>query len=67
MTFDELRAAYPALGFAVYAYEPGGGVVLEVIDGQSVFTFRGLTLAAAVAAAFPKAPEPEPPAQDLFG
>lgn len=51
MTFDELRAAYPLLGFALYAYEPGD-VVLEIVapDGE-MWTLRGPTAAGVIAAA----------------
>lgn len=67
MTLDDARAAFPRLGIAIYAYEPGGPVTLEVIaaDGQT-FSFTGATEAAVVARAFPSlvppAAEPEPPA-----
>jgi len=61
-SLDDLRAAFPALGFAVYAYAPGGVVTLEVLDGDNTFTFQGLTLTAAIHSAFPPpAPAPEPP------
>lgn len=65
MTFDELRALHPQLGFAVYAYEPGGAVTLEVHapDGQT-YEFTGPTLEAAIEAAFP--PEPAAPAPNVF-
>lgn len=44
-TLDELRAAHPALGFALYAYEPGGPVTLEVLAPATneTFTFTGRT------------------------
>lgn len=61
---DAVRAAYPHLGFAVYAYDPGGPVTLEIHDGGTVFTFRAATEAEAVALAFPAALEPAP--ADLF-
>lgn len=63
MTFDDARAAHPHLGFAVYAYEPGGAVTLECItpDGQT-HIFTGPTAQAALDLAFP----PEPPAPDIF-
>lgn len=66
---DTLRAKYPHLGFALYAYEPGGPVTLECItaEGKS-FQFRGATAAAAMAEGFaddlpaaeahPSAPKP---------
>ena len=59
MTLDDLRAAHPALGFAVYAYEPGGQVTLEIHAAEGVFTFRAATEEAAIAAAFPQPEEPE--------
>lgn len=62
---DDLRALHPHLGFALYAYEPGGPVTLEIHDGGHVFQFRAPTEAAVLATAFP--PEPEPDASaDLF-
>jgi len=53
VTLDHLRAAYPALGFALYAYDPGGRVTLEVHDGKDVFTFSGATEAEVISVAFP--------------
>lgn len=64
MTFDDLRAAHPALGFAVYAYEPGKGVTLSVMDGDETFEFHGATFADAVNAAFP--PTASTPAPNVF-
>lgn len=60
MTLDAIRRHHPDLGLALYAYEPGGPVTLEVHtpDGQ-VFTFTGPTEAAVLAKAF-GAPDPEP-------
>ncbi len=67
--FDELRSAFPHLGFALYALEPGGSVELEIhaSDGQ-IFPFRGPTLAAVLRAAFPPViAEPEPlPVTNVF-
>ena len=70
MTLDDARRAYPGLGMAVYAIEPGGKVTLEVYadDGQ-IFSFAAPTEAAALAAAFPPEPEPEAapePASSVF-
>lgn len=71
MTLDDLRAARPGLGFALYAMEPGGGVTLEVHDGERLFTFKGSTEEAAIAVAFPP-PAPAlrsplaPPEEDVF-
>lgn len=68
-SLDELRQRLPDVGVAVYAYEPGGPVTLEIHapDGAT-FTFVGPTLAAAMDRAFASAsPEPEsPPPDDLF-
>lgn len=73
MTLDDARAAFPLLGLAAYAYEPGGPVTLEVIssDGQT-FTFTGPTQAAVIARAFPSLsapaaePDPEPTTTNVF-
>lgn len=71
MTLDDARAAFPLLGCAIYAYEAGGSVTLEVIsaDGQT-FTFTGPTEAAVIARAFPSLsappPEPEPTITNVF-
>lgn len=61
--FDDTRARFPHLGFAIYAFEPGGPVTLEVLsaDGQR-FTLTRPTLATALARAFP-APALERPTQ----
>jgi hypothetical protein len=60
MTFDEARAAFPAMQFAAYAYEPGGPVTLEtIVDGES-FTFEAPTLQEALDRAFPPVAEPKP-------
>lgn len=66
---DELRQAQPELGFAVYAYEPGGPVTLEAItpDGD-IFSWRGDTVADAIAEAFPPdddGQEPETPEPEI--
>jgi hypothetical protein len=53
--FDELRAKYPHLGFALYAYQPDGPVTLECITPeQQTFTFLGATAEAAMAEGFPE-------------
>jgi hypothetical protein len=55
MTFDDLRASRPELGFAVYAYEPGGEVLLEIHAPEGLlFRFTGKSLQDAVDAAFPQ-------------
>lgn len=68
MTLDDLRTKHPDLGFALYAFEPGGPVTLEVItpDG-AVFSFSGPSATGALLLAFPPAlpppkQEPTPPA-----
>lgn len=73
MTFDEIRAANPELGLALYAMEPGGPITLEVYtpDGQT-FSWTGPTEAHVLALAFPEpTPEkpdtPEPTTADIFG
>lgn len=65
-TLDDLRAKYPHLGFAIYAYEPGGDVTLEChTPSGEVFTFTGPTADAAIQSGFADeepapAPAPEP-------
>lgn len=67
MTLDDIRARFPHLGFAVYAYTPGGPVTLECIaaDG-SIFKFTGATEHDAVMTGFgddlqpPAEPAPTP-------
>lgn len=58
-TFDDLRAAYPRTGFAVYAYAPGEPVTIEAHteDGQ-VLAMTHPTLAGCLAVLLPS-PEPE--------
>ncbi len=65
MTFDEIRAAHPELGLALYAIDPSGVVTFEVHtpDGQ-VFAWRGPTEEAVLREAFP--PEPPPPPPNVF-
>lgn len=69
MTLDDARAAFPKLGLALYAYEPGGPITLEVHanDGQT-FSFTGPTEAAVIARAFPslQPPEPDQPQPNVF-
>lgn len=70
-SLDDLRAAFPHLGFAIYALDPTGPVTLEVHtpDGQ-VFPVVRRSLDAAVERAFPSPPEPaipEPPDPGVFG
>lgn len=61
-TLDELRAAYPHLSLALYAYTPGGTVTLEcIVNGEVIGKFAGRTEAEAIKAAFPDEDEPAPP------
>lgn len=62
-SLDELRHHFPGLGFAVYAYEPGGAVTLEIHDGEDVYSFPAATEAEAVALAFPMAPADDEPGE----
>jgi hypothetical protein len=70
-SLDDLRARHPELGFAIYAYEPGGLVTLEVLtpDGKT-YPFKAETAASAAALAFPETAEPDPapatPPTDIF-
>lgn len=53
-SLDEARRLNPDLGFALYAYEPGGAVTLEIHDpAGEVFTFTANSEEAAFAVAFP--------------
>lgn len=53
-SIDDIRSANPDLGVAIYAYEPGQPVTLELITpAGDTYSFEGLTLAEAIAAAFP--------------
>lgn len=70
LSLDDARSAFPKLGLAIYAYEPGQPITLEVhaADGQT-FTFTGPSEAAVLARAFPSltAPDPEPqPTTNVF-
>ena len=53
MTLDALRTAHPKLGFALYAYMPGGAVTLEVHDAGEVYSFIAPTEVAVIDKAFP--------------
>jgi hypothetical protein len=61
MTIDDARAAYPHLGFAVYAYDPRDDVTLEIHSAGDVFTFTAPTVSDALLAAFPDAEPLEDP------
>lgn len=66
-SLDALRARQPDLGFAVYAYEPGGPVTLEVLTPDSAtYVWTAPTLDMAIASAFPE-PEVTEPTPDIFG
>ena len=63
--FDAIRAQHPDLAMALYAYEPGGPVTLEILtpDGRS-YTFTGPTARAAIELAFPAPDVSEKPTDD---
>lgn len=66
---DAIRARFPHLGVAVYAYTPTGPVTLELHtpDG-AIHAVTNATLAECIAAVFPdEAAAPEPPNPDPFG
>ena len=63
MTFDEIRAKFPAFGFALYAYEPGGPVKFEVLDpAGTIWEFSAETEQAVLERAFAPEQPPEEPA-----
>lgn len=62
MNLDAARARFPGFSFAVYAFDPGGPVTLEILTGDETFQFHAATEAEAWAAAFPEEPEPAEPA-----
>jgi hypothetical protein len=70
VSLDEIRARFPDVGVALYALDPGQPVTLEIYaaDGQ-VFSWKDLTVAGALAQAFPQPtePQPEPPAPETPG
>lgn len=71
MILDDIRARYPALSGALYFYEPGQPVTLEMIDDQGKsFSFTAPTVAECLERAFPELtppePEPEAPAASVF-
>lgn len=70
MTFDDIRAANPELGLALYALEPGGPITLEIMapDGQ-VYSFVAQTETEVLSIAFPPdapAPTDPEPTTDIF-
>ena len=71
MTIDDVRARYPALAGAVYFYDPGQPVTLEILTpAGETFSFTAPTVAECMAKAFPELtptePEPEQPAASVF-
>jgi hypothetical protein len=62
-SLDDLRREHPTLGAAIYAYQPGEAVTLEVHtpDGQ-MFSWSGSTEADVLAQAFPPEVETDTPA-----
>jgi hypothetical protein len=62
-SLDDVRREHPTLGAAIYAYQPGEAVTLEVHtpDGQ-VFSWTGPTEADVLLQAFPPDIEPDTPA-----
>lgn len=71
MTIDDVRARYPALSGAVYFYDPGQPVTLEILTpaGES-FSFTAPTVAECLEKGFPELvpsePAPETPAASVF-
>lgn len=62
-SLDDLRALRPDLGFALYAMTPKGTVTLEIHDeNENVFTFKDVSEAAVIDAAFPEPAPVAPPA-----
>ena len=64
MTLDDLRARYPGLGFALYAYGPTEPMTLEVMTEEGkTYTFEGNSEHNTILTGFPELayPEPEPP------
>lgn len=67
MTLDDIRAANPHLGFAIYAMEPQGAVTLEVIDTEGdIFTFHGNTEKEVLESAFPTPSQSQETQVDVF-
>jgi hypothetical protein len=62
-SLDDLRREHPTLGAAIYAYQPGEDVTLEVHtpDGQ-MFSWSGSTEADVLSQAFPPDLETNTPA-----
>lgn len=65
-SFDDLRAEHPTSGFAIYAYEPGGAVTLEVIDSDGkIYALTRPTLAEVLRTLYPPDPPPRSAAELL--
>lgn len=65
--FDAIRAKYPHLGMAVYAFTPGGEVTLELLNAEGkTFSFTGATLAEAIEKFEPTPEPPAPPDASVF-
>ena len=68
-SFDDVRAGWTGIGLALYAFEPGGEVTLEIHSEGQVYTFNAPTAEAAFAIAFPPGNRPAPlgAVADVFG
>lgn len=65
MIIDDIRARYPALSGALYFYEPGQPVTLEMIDDQGKsFSFTAPTVAECLERAFPEVVEAAAPVSE---
>ena len=53
--FDDVRTNWSGIGLALYAFEPGGEVTLEIHSEGQVYSFNAPTAEAAFAIAFPPA------------
>lgn len=63
--FDLAREKHNHLGFAVYAYTPGGAVTLELHVGDILYKFEAQTLGECLKQAFGE-PEVRPEEPDIF-
>lgn len=63
-SLDDLRKARPDLSFALFAMEPGEDLTLEIYHDGHVYPFHGATVADAILAAFPPAPQAAPAAPE---
>lgn len=53
-SLDDLRASHPTLGFALYAFDAGKPVTLEVYSNGEIYAFKAATADEAIATAFPE-------------